>query len=105
MIHRFGSLSLLLAIAAVTPAPARAQEDATSHFDRGTSLYRQQKWAEAEAQFEESRRAAPNDPLIYNWIGFVRLVQGKYADAIPPLEQAVRLRPNYPEAYVNLGNA
>src|SRR5690349_8162878 len=85
--------------------PALGQDDAVAHFDQAAKLYKAGKMDAALAEFELARAASPKDPLIYNWIGFIKLIQEKYSEAVAPLEQAVKLNPKYAEAYTNLGNA
>jgi protein O-mannosyl-transferase len=49
-------------------------------------------------------KKSPNKDRPHNNLGFVFLNQGKYKEAIPHLNEALRINPNYAEAHNNLGN-
>lgn len=59
----------------------------------------------AAACFE--RAATQNPRLAEAWrnLGCVRVQQGRYAEAEPPLRKAIALRPEFPEAHNDLGCA
>ena len=78
----------ILGLAVVfSTAPCLAQsEDARAHFSSAVSLYRSGKLDRALEEFTAARKAAPNDPLILNWTGFVLLRMERYSDAIEPLQ-------------------
>ena len=48
---------------------------------------------------------APQDAGALNWLAASYLQAGRIQEAMPHLEEAIRLRPRYGEAYYNLGSA
>src|SRR5437899_11628911 len=99
------SFSCILAavVLSVIPALSLAQDEVADHVNKGAKLYKEGKLPESINEFLAAKTLSPKDARIYNWIGFVYLVQEKYAEAVEPLEQAAKLDPKYPEAYTNLG--
>ena len=71
----------------------------------GNALSRQQKYAEAEAEYREAIRLKPNDAGAHYRLGLVLNDLKKHSEAEVALQDAIRLTPNYPEAYYNLGYA
>src|SRR6266536_648186 len=127
MLYRLSRATLVAVSLIITASSARGlfilhpssfilQEDATAHFNKAIALYRAAKVdGKLDAALEEFRvaeKAAPRDPSIQGWIGFILLLQEKYAEAVTPLEQAIQLRPansatytkeRLAETYTNLG--
>jgi Flp pilus assembly protein TadD len=58
--------------------------------------------AEAAAQFEEIVKASPNDPLAHANLGIALAKSGRREEAVAHLNQALQLRPNFPEAEAEL---
>lgn len=83
---------LIVALAAAA-APASAQsagaEEAEAHFRRGNELYKQRRWAEAEAAYEEAFRRTRAHDIAAN-LGYAELRQGKHREAAEHLSFAVR---------------
>lgn len=73
--------------------------------DRGLQLYREKRYAEAEAQFTEALRLRPDFALAANNLGFVFYKQQKYAEAARWFENTIRADPSRAVAYLNLGDA
>ncbi len=96
--------SLQAAPAAADPALAK-KEQAKRENDRGTTLYRERKYAEALAAFQSAAQLAPDDPQSANNVGFLLFKMGKSAESVPWLEKTVKLDPARAPAYVNLGDA
>ena len=102
--------ALPLAVPAVIAA-AHA-DSAADHFEKAHSYY--EKWlrtAKAEeldsalTELAKAHKARPKEPAITQWIGFIKLKQGKYADALPSFQDTIRLSPDLPEPYINSGFA
>ncbi|HZT43992.1 MAG TPA: tetratricopeptide repeat protein [Chthonomonadaceae bacterium] len=96
---------LLLVLALLCVGGRLTADEAKEHFDKAVALYKQNKLNEAQSEFALARKAKPNEPTILFWIGFIDLQQQKYADALEPLEQGVKLKPDSAEGHLNLGNA
>ena len=102
--------ALPLAVPAVM-AVAHA-DSATDHFEKAHSYY--EKWlrtAKAEeldsalTELAKAHKARPKEPAITQWIGFIKLKQGKFAEALPSFQETIRLSPDLPEPYINSGFA
>jgi peptidoglycan/xylan/chitin deacetylase (PgdA/CDA1 family)/uncharacterized caspase-like protein/predicted negative regulator of RcsB-dependent stress response len=73
--------------------------------DRGLQLYKEKRYAEAEAQFTEALKLRPDFALAANNLGFIYYKQEKYAEAARWFENTIKLDPSRAIAYVNLGDA
>jgi tetratricopeptide (TPR) repeat protein len=59
---------------------------------------RQQDWAQAKSAFDQLIRQSPHNPLGYGGLAQWAMAQGQYAQAIPHLQQAIRLARQYPSS-------
>ena len=80
-------------------------DDASLRYNAGNTLYRQDKYEEAETLYKQAAEAA-QDPgkradALHN-LGNTRLLQRKYQEAEQAYENSLRLRPGDPETKVNL---
>jgi tetratricopeptide (TPR) repeat protein len=77
-------LVIICAVAAIGAATARAQAPtsaaATVQFDRGRALFKEQRYAEACAAFEQSQKLEPASGTLYNLAGCYLKI-GKLASA------------------------
>jgi len=73
--------------------------------DRGLQLYRERRYADAEAAFTEALKLRPSFALAANNLGFVFFKQGKYNEAVRWFEATTKLDPSRAIAYLNLGDA
>src|SRR5258708_22254910 len=87
-------LSVVLLHAAVEPT-----------LSDGKSLYRERRYREARAVFENVAKANPSHHEAMYYIGKIPVIHGQAVTAIPSLEKAIELSPNHPEYYLWLGNA
>jgi tetratricopeptide (TPR) repeat protein len=69
---------------------------AAAHFTLGLLRQTQNRLPEAESEFETAISLYPNDARTYLHLGETRLYLGQAEAGIPPLEQAIRLRPDDP---------
>lgn len=91
---------------AVTAAPSQTPaEVARRHSDRGMTLYREKKYAEALAEFKTAATLDPSDAQAANNVGFVHFKQGEYAESVKWLEKTLSLDAGRAVAYLNLGDA
>jgi Tfp pilus assembly protein PilF len=91
-----------------TPAEAPAlspRQAAQRANDRGLQLYRERRYAEAEAAFLQALTMQPKFSLAANNLGFLFYKQGQTAKAVPWFEQAVDADPARALAWLNLGDA
>jgi tetratricopeptide (TPR) repeat protein len=58
---------------------------------------------QAEAEWHEALRRAPNHWLILNNLGLAAAQKKRYEEAIEDFERSIRLRPNYADSHINLG--
>lgn len=88
------------------PAVAvNARQRAQRANDRGLQLYREKRYAEAEAEFTEALKLRPDFALAANNLGFVYFKQGKFAEAARWYDNTLKVDPSRAIAYLNLGDA
>ena len=87
---------------AVTLSPRQLAQQAN---DRGLQLYREKRYAEAEAEFSEALKLRPDFALAANNLGFVFYKQNKFAEAARWFEFTVKTDPSRAVAWLNLGDA
>ncbi|MFO1250595.1 MAG: tetratricopeptide repeat protein [Inhella sp.] len=85
--------------------PLAARQLAQRANDRGLQLYREQRYAEAEAAFTEALKLRPEFALAANNLGYVYLRQNKAREAVRWFENTLKLDPSRAIAYLNLGEA
>lgn len=73
--------------------------------DRGLQLYKEKRYAEAEAEFTEALKLRPDFALAANNLGFLYYRQARYPQAVRWLENTVKIDPSRAVAYRNLGDA
>lgn len=73
--------------------------------DQGLRLYKEKKYAEAAAKFNEGVAADPGNAQAVNNAGFAMYKLEKYEDAVRLFRQTLNLDPNRAVAYINLGDA
>jgi len=59
----------------------------------------------ARVAFERAVKQAPRSPEAHNSLGWVLTADGQTAEAIAHLETALRLKPDFLEAHINLASA
>jgi len=92
-------------IEAPAAVAATARQRAQRANDRGLQLFREKRYAEAEAEFTEALKLRPDFALAANNLGFVYYKQDKFAEAARWYENALKLDPSRAVAYINLGDA
>ncbi|MBX3231072.1 MAG: PEGA domain-containing protein [Labilithrix sp.] len=91
----------VLAIAVVSPASARASDDARKqeaqeHFQRGVKSFGAQQWDAALAEFLRSRELYPTRSATYDAALCLKQL-GRYDEALEMFETLLRSFPNLPE--------
>ncbi len=94
------------ALAAPPPrVDAGARLTAQRANDRGLQLYRERRYAEAEAAFKEALALQPRFALAANNLGFVLYRRGQPAEAATWFEKALEMDSSRSLAWLNLGDA
>ena len=74
-----------------------------AHYNLGVVRFRQGKFEEAAAHYNEAIRLNPGYAEAHNNLGVVRLRQGKFVEAAAHYNEAIRLDPGYAGPHNNLG--
>ena len=75
------------------------------HLTAGSEHFQAGRLAEAASSWEEALRAAPGDPLPYQFLAKVYLENGAPERALPLLKRLIELAPSTPEVYSQLAEA
>lgn len=86
------------------PLPAAGPMTASAHNDRGTALFREKQYTEAQAEFEAAIKADPNFALAANNLGFAHYKLEHFPQAAQWFEKTIVLDPRRAVAYLNLGD-
>jgi len=79
--------------------PAIAEE----HREKGNALFKEQKWVEAKAEYDEAIKRNPADPKLWsNRAGALQKLMA-HPDALRDLDQALKLDPKFVKAYSRKG--
>jgi peptidoglycan/xylan/chitin deacetylase (PgdA/CDA1 family)/uncharacterized caspase-like protein len=93
---------------ATTPSPPvlppSGPMTASAHNDRGTNLFREKQYAEAQAEFEAAVKADPNFALAANNLGYTHYRLERFPLAAQWFEKTIQLDPKRAVAYLNLGD-
>jgi uncharacterized caspase-like protein len=92
-------------LAAPVAVPVSARQQAQRANDRGLQLYKEKRYAAAEAQFTEALKLRPDFALAANNLGFVFYKQDKFAEAARWFDNAIRMDRSRAIAYMNLADA
>ena len=92
-------------LSARAEAGAPTKVSSAGENDRGTKLFREKRYPEALAAFQEAARLGPTSALAANNVGFTFFQLGRYRDAADWLEQTLKLDPSRAIAHANLGDA
>jgi tetratricopeptide (TPR) repeat protein len=94
------------------PLPSASPESTSSTEERGRAAYnagvealKRKSYAKAREQFQEATLYAPQLAEAWNNLGFTERKLGSYIAALAAYEQALRLKPGYPEALEYRGEA
>ena len=92
-------------LAPARPTKLPPRQAAQRANDLGLRAFREQRYAEAEAQFAEALKYKPDFALAANNLGFVYFKQGQFAEAVRWYENTLAMDPGRAIAHLNLGEA
>ena len=81
----------------------RAGDGALNQFNYGVTLASMNRTAEARIHLERSLQADAKQPMAHEILGGLLETAGKIPDAISHYQQAIRLRPDFGKAHIDLG--
>ncbi|HTD23915.1 MAG TPA: polysaccharide deacetylase family protein [Terriglobales bacterium] len=82
-----------------------ATETALGFNDEGLRLYKEKKYDEAFAKFDQAAALDPQNAEAANNVGFILYKLQKYEDSLTWFQKTIRLAPTRVVAYINLGDA
>ena len=82
---------------------AQAGDGALNQFNYGVTLARMNRLAEARTHLERSLQADATQPLAHEVLGGLLEADGKIPEAISHYQEAIRLRPDFGKAHLDLG--
>jgi peptidoglycan/xylan/chitin deacetylase (PgdA/CDA1 family)/uncharacterized caspase-like protein len=77
----------------------------TEHNDKGTALFREQKYDQALKEFLEAARLGPDSALAANNVGFAYYKLGRNDESVSWFQKTLKLDPSRWIAWANLGDA
>ncbi|MFB3897316.1 MAG: tetratricopeptide repeat protein, partial [bacterium] len=81
-------------------------DDNQAHLALGTLLYRQLKQNDAaRKEFATVLNANPQNPIARFGLGQINMAEGFYSNAIGDFQDAIKAKPDYAEAYSEMGKA
>jgi tetratricopeptide (TPR) repeat protein len=84
-----------------SPGPITSQ----SQIDALLTLYQSGQMDLVEKSCRRLLTVDPREPLVLNILGSALQAQGRYQEAVQEFDNAIRLQPNFAEAFNNRGNA
>jgi len=81
----------------------RAGDGAVNQLSYGITLARMNRPAEARSHLQRSLQADPKQPLAHDVLGGLLEAAGKIPEAVSHYKEAIRLRPDFGKARVDLG--
>ena len=92
------------ATAAFEAAVRNNKEFVQNYIDQAVALHDQGNYAQAIAYYDMMIQLNPNDPMVLRARGGAYAKQGEYERAAVDLKEAVRLDPNYGDAFIDLAD-
>ena len=78
---------------------------AGAHYNLGLLMLRQRDFADAQEQFNLALQTNRLDPMIWNGLGLAQASLGQIDEAISNYRQALKLNPNFADAFIDLAAA
>jgi tetratricopeptide (TPR) repeat protein len=99
------SLAFCLALIFGALSATKAEQPASSYFQKGMEAIRKGAFAEAEAQTKAGLQLDPNSPAGYDLLGIAYDGQGRHLEAEQAFRQALKLNPRFAPAHNDLGRS
>ena len=84
---------------------AKSLTDHAAKEQQALVLINQGQLQDAEAIYRELIAAGTKNHIVYGNLAVIGMMQGRHDKSIPLLQRALEIKPNFPEAHNNLGNA
>jgi len=84
---------------------SRSSADHSAKEQQAVALINQGKLPEAEAIYRDLIAAGTRNHITYGNLAAICGMQGRFDELIELLKKALKIKPNYPDAHLNLGNA
>lgn len=91
-------------VALATGACAKGEESKEQHLSRATDYLAAQQYEQAEKEYREVLRLAPEDPTALRQLGIIYRDQGQLLQAYPLLKKAAELQPEDQELQLKFGS-
>jgi tetratricopeptide (TPR) repeat protein len=93
--------------AAGSPAPGseKSAKERPAEYDEGVELVEKGDFGKARRAFEQANRKSPRDADILNMLAYSQRKSGRLDRAIETYQQALKLRPRFPQAREYLAEA
>jgi tetratricopeptide (TPR) repeat protein len=91
----------------VSPKPDKAQGSSAfkAYVSEGKKRLYQGQFSQALESYEKARHLNPDDPKIYNYIGYAQILSGQPSEAVSSLQTSIQKDPSYALAHYNLSIA
>jgi tetratricopeptide (TPR) repeat protein len=101
----FSIIFLLIIIITSLTSCRPKPEKSKKYLDKGIEYYYQSKFKEALNYFKKAVKEDNNNYEAWYWLGNYYANSGKYTKAIDMYTKAVKVNPNYADAFANRGFA
>jgi Flp pilus assembly protein TadD len=91
--------------AAGSPKAKPEKKARPAEYDQGMELVKAGDFAKARRSFEQANRKSPRDPDVLNMLAYSQRKSGRLDRAIETYQQALKLRPKFPQAREYLAEA
>jgi len=106
LIFRIGAAAALMVFLSCAMKPIHnitAEQEARNHVDMGIAFLKSKAYTQALEEFLAAEKLSPEDPEIAYYVGIAYYGKGLRAEAEASFRKALRLRPDYSEAWNFLG--
>jgi Flp pilus assembly protein TadD len=89
----------------MTKLPERPTLSIQQALNFGLEHHNAGRLSDAESSYQQVLQADPNQPVALNLLGVIAHTVGQYDSAVDLITKALTIKPDFAEAYSNLGNA